>query len=165
MISDPQTILQAFKDIPAPIATVIISMLPVFELRGGLPLAITVYKMSVASAFFWSVLGNVLVAVLVILFLEKTSALLSLHFKFFKNFFDWLFERTHRRARDKINKYGSWGLFFLVAIPLPMTGGWTGALAAFLFGIPRRKSIPIIALGIIAAGIIVTITTLGVMSL
>jgi len=157
---NPEIIAKFFVDFPAPLATLIISALPVIELRGGLPLAITLYKMTPGEALFWSVMGNVSVSIMLVLFLERVSTFLIKHFKLFKKFFQWLFERTRRRAQDKIKKYGAWGLFLLVAIPLPMTGGWTGALVAFLFGISHRKAIPIIILGIITAGLITLLFTL-----
>jgi uncharacterized membrane protein len=121
--------------------------------------------MSVASAYFWAVVGNIIPTVIIIFLLERVSRWLSSRYGLWKSFFDWLFERTRRKAQDKIEKYGAWGLFVLVAIPLPVTGGWTGALAAFLFGIEKKKAIPVISLGIMAAGVIVTIVTLGVVKI
>lgn len=154
--------VEIFRNFPPNLATMFISILPISELRGAIPIAIGVYHMSPLNAFFWAVLGNSIPPILIIFFLDKVANFLSKHFVFWKKFFDWLFERTRRKAKDKIEKYGSWGLFFLVAIPLPMTGGWTGALAAFIFGIDKKKSIPVIILGIITAGIIVTLLTLGI---
>ena len=162
---DINVAVEALKGIPPQISTVIIGMTPIFELRGAIPVAIGVYKMSIPAAYFWAVLGNIIPAIIIVFFLEKVSIWLSAHFSTFRKFFDWLFERTRRKASDKIEKYGPWGLFILVAIPLPVTGGWTGALAAFLFGIEKRKSIPIISLGIMAAGVIVTLLTVGVINL
>jgi uncharacterized membrane protein len=118
--------------------------------------------MTMTETFVWSVLGNIVPVIILVFFLEKVTGFLMKHFDFWRKFFEWLFERTRRRAGDKIEKYGDWGLFFLVAIPLPVTGGWTGSLAAFLFGIKKKKSIPIISLGIVTAGIIVTILTIGI---
>lgn len=165
MIVETQNVAEFFQAIPPELATLLIAMTPIFELRGSLPIALTIYDMGIASAFFWSVVGNIIPAVLIVFFLDKVADWLSGHFNFFDKFFKWLFARTRRKARDKIEKYGPWGLFILVAIPLPVTGGWTGALAAFLFGIDRKKSIPIISLGIIAAGIIVTLITIGAIKL
>lgn len=162
---DTTTAIEALKEIPPQLSTMIIGMTPIFELRGSIPVAIGVYKMSVPSAYFWSVIGNIIPAILIVFLLEKVSKWLSSRFDFFKKLFNWLFERTRRRTQDKIEKYGAWGLFVLVAIPLPVTGGWTGALAAFLFGIERKKSIPIIVLGIMAAGVIVTLITIGAVNL
>lgn len=157
-----QYYLELFKNIPPELATLIVSMLPISELRGAIPLAITGYKMNILTAFFWAVIGNAIPPIFFILFLEKISKFLSQRYIFWKKFFSWLFDRTRNKAKEKIEKYGVWGLFFLVAIPLPMTGGWTGALASFLFGIEKRKSIPIIILGIMTAGIVMVILTVGI---
>ena len=162
---DTGTAIEALKGVPPQLATMIIGMTPIFELRGAIPVAIGAYKMSVPSAYFWSVVGNIIPTILIIFLLERIAKWLSSKFAFFEKFFNWLFERTRKRTKDKIEKYGSWGLFILVAIPLPVTGGWTGALAAFLFGIERKKSIPVIILGIMAAGVIVTIITVGLVNL
>jgi len=165
MIIETQSVADFLRIIPPELATLIIAMTPIFELRGSLPVALTIYDMSLPSAYFFSVLGNVIPAIVIVFFLEKVSSWLASRFDVFDRFFKWLFARTRRKAREKIEKYGPWGLFVLVAIPLPVTGGWTGALAAFLFGIEKRKSIPIITLGIMAAGVIVTLITIGAIKL
>lgn len=82
-----------------------------------------------------------------------------------KKFFNWLFNRTRKKTQAKIEKYGSLALILFVAIPLPYTGAWTGSLAAWLFGIPFKKSILNIFIGILIAGIIVTVTTLSVLNI
>lgn len=165
MIIETQSVAEVLKGLPPEIVTVIIAMTPIFELRGSLPFAITYYEMNIASAFLWSVAGNIIPVVLILFFFDPIAKWLSKNFDFFERFFEWLFARTRKRAGDKIKKYGPWGLFFLVAIPLPVTGGWTGALAAFLFGIEKKKAIPVIALGITAAGVIVTLITIGAIKL
>ncbi len=165
MIIDTQFAVELLRGIPPEIATVIIATTPIFELRGSLPVAMTVYNMNIPNAYFWSVVGNAIPVVIIMLLLDPVSTWLSKHFSFWNKFFIWLFERTRKRAKSKIEKYGHWGLFFLVAIPLPVTGGWTGAMAAFLFGIKRRKAIPVILLGIMAAGVIVTLITIGAVHL
>lgn len=164
MIVDVNQAVELLKDVPSQVSVMVIGMTPIFELRGAIPVAMGVYQMGVVEAFFWSVLGNVIPVILLVFLFEAVSNWLMKHFPFWKKFFDWLFERTRRKAGDKIKKYGDWGLFFLVAIPLPVTGGWTGALAAFLFGINKLKSIGIIFCGILAAGIIVSLLTMGVFS-
>lgn len=158
-----EQIIESLTGIPPEIATLIISTLPVIELRGAIPVAIWKYELGVFSAYFWSVTGNIIPAFLLIFFLDAVSGFLMKKSKLFKKFFTWLFERTRKRAHKKIEKYGDWGLFFLVAIPLPMTGGWTGALAAFLFGIEKKKAFGVVSLGIMAAGVIVTVLTLGIL--
>ena len=144
------------------LAVMTVGMLPIAELRGAIPLAVGGYHMSLMAAFFWAVLGNIIPPIGILFLLETVTNFLSKRFIFWRNFFEWLFARTQQRTQDKIDKYGSVGLFLLVAIPLPMTGGWTGALAAFLFGIEKRKAIPTIVLGILTAGIIVLALTVGI---
>ena len=75
---------------------------------------------------------------------------------FFDKFFTFLFERTRRKHSKKFEKWGALALITFVAIPLPITGGWSGALAAFVFGIPFKKALPLIFSGVIIAGVIVT---------
>jgi len=147
--------------LPREVVVMIVSMLPISELRGAIPLGIEFFKMTTASAFFWSVLGNIIPPVFLILFLEKTAEFLSKRSIFFKNFFNWLFERTRKKAEDKIKRFGYWGLFILVAIPLPMTGAWTGSIAAFLMGLNKKIAIPVIFLGIITAGVAVVFLLTG----
>ncbi len=154
-----------FQGLPPELITFIVGMTPIFELRGAIPLAITFFKLSVSASFFWAVAGNISVMLLLAFLLKWGVDFITKNFKWGEKFFNWLFERTRKRAHKQIEKYGDWGLFFLVAIPLPMTGGWTGVLAAFLFDIEKKKAIPIISTGIITAGIIVTALTMGARSL
>lgn len=162
MFIEATKVVALLEGVPKEVSTMIIAMTPIFELRGSIPVAITVFGMNPFMAYFWSVLGNILPVIVLVFFLEKVTLFLSEKFEFWKKFFDWLFARTRKKAHKQIEKYGDWGLFFLVAIPLPITGGWTGALAAFLFGIGKIKSILVISLGIMTAGIIVSLLTLGI---
>jgi uncharacterized membrane protein len=141
--------------------TFVIAMLPIGELRVALPLALTQFNMSILLAFTVSVIGNMLPVVFIAFFLEPVYLFLSKHSKFFKWFFEWLFSYTRRKHSKKFEVFEEVALVTFVAIPLPMTGAWSGALAAFVFGIPPKKSLPLITLGVIGAGIIVTIITLG----
>jgi uncharacterized membrane protein len=85
--------------------------------------------------------------------------LLSGWFGIFDKFFNWLFEHTRKRANDKMEKYGEWAIFLLAATPIPLLGGMTGALAAFVFGVPLRKSLPLLLLGtMVSGGIVLGIT-------
>ena len=142
--------------------TFLIAMTPIFESRGSIPIAIFQYNLSVPSAFVFSVLGNIFSSIIILLFLEKVSTFLSQRSKFFNKFFEWLFLRTRKKYQGKYDKLKELFLVAFVAIPLPVTGAWTGSLCAFLFGIPFKKSLPLISLGIVIAGIIVTIISLGI---
>jgi uncharacterized membrane protein len=145
--------------------TLLISMLPISELRGAIPIAISVYNMSVLSAFFWAVLGNIIPVIFILWLLERVSNFLSHHIYFFNRFFAWLFENTGRKHLKKFERWKEFALVILVAIPLPFTGAWTGSLAAFVFGIPIKRAFPLIVLGILIAGVIVSLVTVGIISL
>jgi len=149
---------------PSELIIFFVSMLPIVELRGAIPLALSVYHLSPLSAFFFSVLGNLIPVIFLLWWLEPISKFLSRHFVFFQKFFNWLFERTRRKHSRKFEIWGSLALVSFVAIPFPLTGGWTGAVAAFVFGIPFKKAFPLIALGIILAGLLVLFSTLGFIS-
>jgi uncharacterized membrane protein len=130
-------------------------MLPIIELRGALPLAINLFKISWPKAFLIAYIGNMIPVPLILWLLGPMVRLLS-KIKMCEEFFSWLFERTRKRSNRMIEKYEEIGLMAFVAIPLPGTGGWTGALVAFLFGLNFWKSLMVIAIGVFIAGIIVT---------
>lgn len=145
--------------------TLITAMVPIGELRAALPLALVQYKMPFWQAFTYSIIGNMLPVIFIVFLLEPVSDFLSKHSKFFKWFFNWLFERTRKRHSKKFETLEEIALVTFVAIPLPVTGAWSGAAAAFVFGIPPKKSLPLIFLGVLIAGIIVSILTLGLQAL
>jgi len=147
------------------IKTILLATLPINELRGTIPFAISYLHLSPIEAFFYSIIGNVLPIFFILWFLPALSLTLSRRFKIFEKFFNWLFSRTRNKFYKKYQKFGDLALVIFVAIPLPLTGGWTGAVAAFLFGIPYFKSLGLIFLGIFLAGIIITLTSTGFFSL
>ncbi|MBO5422132.1 MAG: small multi-drug export protein [Clostridia bacterium] len=138
--------------IPKELTVFVISVLPILELRGGL-IAARLLEMNVWSAFFFCFVGNMLPMPFILLFIRKI--------------FDWMRKWKHtarivakmeakaEKHRGKIEKYGFWGLLVLVAVPLPGTGGWTGALVAALMDLRMRRAMPAITLGVLIAGLIV----------
>lgn len=132
----------------------LIATLPIVELRGAIPVAINVLDMPWYSAFALAFLGNLLPVPFILLFLEAVTRFLS-RIAFFKRLLDWLFERTRRRGR-MLEKYKRIGLVLFVAIPLPITGAWTGSLIAVLFGMPFKHAFLSITIGVVIAGAIVT---------
>lgn len=154
---------ELFRNIPSPIATMLISMLPVAELRAAIPVALNAFGMHPASAYLWAVIGSIIPPVLFVFFLDAVSRFLSRHSKWFASFFSWLFEKTQRKTKAKIEKYGAFGVLLVAAMPIPILGGgWTAALGAFIFGIQKRKSIPAIVAGTMIMGVIILGMTLGV---
>lgn len=141
-------------------------MLPIAELRLAIPLAIGAYDMPVLSAFFWAVLGNIIPVVFILTGLDWLINKFLIHKVYlFNRFFTWIFERTKKNHSKKFERWKEFALIILVAIPLPFTGAWTGALAAFVFGIPAKKAFPLIVLGVLIAGVIVSLITIGAISL
>lgn len=147
--------------LPPELAVVTIAMLPVFELRGAIPVAIGVYGMTPGRAFVLGVAGNMVPVLPLLTLLGPVSDWLSRHSRQFERFFDWLFARTRRRGEERYRRWGALALIPFVAIPLPVTGAWTGCAAAFVFGIPTRYAFPTILLGVGIAGVIVTSTVTG----
>lgn len=141
----------------------LISALPFTELRGAIPIALAIYKMPIFWAYIFSVLGNMVPAIFLLLFLKPFSEYLC-HWYYFDIFFKWLFKRTRRNTEEKFEKYGALFLLFFVAIPLPVTGAWTGSAAAFVFGIRFWYAFPTILGGVLIAGVIVTLASLGMIS-
>lgn len=150
-----QSIINLFHGFPRELATFLIAAIPVTELRAALPLAYKIYGLSAFWSWFYSVAGTFFTMVLIVLLLDPIASLLSKYIDLFKKFFDWLFEHTRKRAGSKIEKYGEWAIFILAAIPVPFLGGMTGALAAFVFGVPLKKSLPLLLFGTMLSGAIV----------
>ena len=154
-----ENILLMLKGLPEELITIIVAALPVSELRGAIPLAIFTFKLPLAEAFFLSILGNLLPIIPLLLFLGPVSEKLR-HFKIWRRFFDRLFERTRRKA-SVVEKYEAVGLILFVAIPLPVTGAWTGCIAASLFKIRFRYAFWAISAGVIIAAIVVSALTIA----
>ena len=134
------------------IAVVVLAALPIAELRGAIPLALAM-GFSPTKAYILSFIGN-LIPVIPLLFLLQPVANKLRHIKIFERFFNWLFERTRRKA-SLVEKFEVLGLILFVAIPLPITGAWTGCVAATLFKIRFRYALLAILLGVLIAGFIV----------
>ena len=132
--------------------------LPISELRGAIPWAILKHHFPWYYAFLLAVIGNLLPVPFILLFLDTFSRLLS-KIGIFEKMLHWLFERTRRRGKI-INRYERIGLALFVAIPLPVTGAWTGSLAAVLFGLKFKHAFLSIFIGVLIAGVIVTCATL-----
>ncbi|OUJ18399.1 putative membrane protein [Methanonatronarchaeum thermophilum] len=150
--------------LPDWLAVVVISMLPVVELRGGLPLAVGFYGMSLGWGFVAAVVGNLLPVPFLLKFLPYLEERLRV-FRVFDLFFDWLFDRVRDRMTGSVRTYGLLGLIPFVAVPLPVTGAWTGVAAAYLFGFRLVPATLVIFVGILISGFIVSLAILGVISI
>ena len=144
------------KDI---LLTFLVAMVPVVELRGAIPFGV-VRGLDLRTAIIASMLGNLIPVPFIILFIRKIFAWMRAHMPKL----DGLVLRMEKKAeknRAAVEKYAFWGLVILVAIPLPGTGAWTGALVAAMMEIRLKRAFPAIAIGVAIAGVIVSVITYG----
>ncbi len=143
--------------------TFLISMLPVVELRLGLPYGIAIgldYPLALLSA----IVGNLLPVPFIILFIKNVLSFLRQKIAKLDGFITRIEERAHLKS-EVVKKYGAIGLCLLVAIPLPGTGAWTGALVAALMGMELKRAMPTIVVGVLIAAAIMTGVTFGIIHL
>lgn len=141
--------------------TLLVAALPVSEVRGAIPLAIGVYGFSPLDAYLLSVFGNLLPIIPLLLFLGPVSNYLR-RFALGDRFFTWLFVRTRNKYIKDHETFELTALAIFVAIPLPMTGAWTGCAIAFLLGFRFWPAFAAITAGVLLAGVIVTVTVIGI---
>jgi uncharacterized membrane protein len=144
--------------IPQELVVIIVSALPILELRGALPVAINILHIPWYWAFCLALIGNMLPVPFLLLFLDSLAKWVS-RVDSGKRLVDWVFRRTRKRGKI-IERYERIGLTLFVAIPLPFTGAWTGSIAAFLFGLKFYRAFLFIFFGVVIAGTIVTILCL-----
>ncbi|MGI6071929.1 MAG: COG2426 family protein [Lachnospiraceae bacterium] len=149
-------ILNVFASWNPNIVIFIISMLPILEMRGGM-IAATLLGVPYLRALIICTIGNIVPIPFILLFIMKIFEWLK-RYKFTGKIVNWLETRTLKK-RGQIDKYGFWGLIIFVGIPLPGTGGWTGALLASLLGIPVKNSSLAVGLGICLCAVIMSVVT------
>ena len=137
----------------------IISMIPILELRGSI-LAAGFMDVKFLPTYAAAVAGNMLPIPFILLFIKKIFEILR-KYPFFEKIITKLEAKTEKN-KEKVLRYKSWGLLIFVAIPLPGTGGWTGALMAALLDIDFKRALPIISLGVLIAGAIMSLITYGI---
>jgi uncharacterized membrane protein len=145
------------------LVTFLVSMVPVLELRGAIPLGVSL-GLDHLTAMVLSILGNMVPVPFIILFIRKIFAWLAAKSPRIQGWIARLEQKAEGKW-DKVHAYQFWGLMVLVAIPLPGTGAWTGALIAALMDMRLRSAIPSIFLGVVIAGVLVTGLTFGFTSL
>ncbi len=139
--------------------TIVIAMAPVLELRGAIPIA-TAHGLNFWVAIVCAIIGNLIPVPFIIIFIRKIFDLIRKWSSKLDKVVTKLEERANKKA-DVVLKYAFWGLVILVAIPLPGTGAWTGALVAAMLNMRLKNAFPAIALGVIVAAIIVSVVTYG----
>jgi len=153
-----------FSSLPGQVLmTFLISMVPVIELRGAIPFGVA-HGLSIPVAVIASIVGNLVPVPFIILFIRKIFNFIRHHFPKVNSLITRLEARAEKKS-DVVLKYAFWGLMILVAIPLPGTGAWTGALVAAMLDMRMKKALPAIAVGVIVSAVIVTVITYGVAAL
>jgi uncharacterized membrane protein len=146
---------------PPELTTFFIAMSPIVKLRGSIPIAIGIYKLPIWSAYLFSVLGNLLPLLLIVWLAEPVSRFFSHRFYFLNRLLNWILGHTRNAHHQKVARWGKeLSVFILTATPIPFIGGWTGAIAAFVFGVPAKRATVLVILGALTAGLIVTALTL-----
>lgn len=145
------------------LATFFISMMPVIELRGGLPYGIAI-GLDYPVALIAAMLGNILPVPFIILFIRRIFAWFRRKSEWYERIVSGLERKAHLKGRT-VQKYSAIGLCILVAIPLPGTGAWTGALVAAILDMRLKRAFPAIVLGVCIAAMIMTAVTFGVIQI
>jgi|SRR3989344_2142137 len=156
---------------------ILITLMPFFELRAGIPLGILRGSVNLPfgltlsgfglpwyTVFFIVVLTNIVLGILIYL-LIKGFIHLFIRIKIFSKFYDNYSKMVYKKINKYVDRYGEWGLMIFIAIPLPGSGSYSGALAAHLIGLSFRKFVVANTLGVIIAGIIVTLLSLGILNI
>ncbi len=152
------TVINLVKELPKEAVVLLLAALPISELRGAIPAGFA-FGFSPLKSFYIAFIGNVIPVIPLLLFLKPVSEFLR-KMPVLSKFFNWLFERTKKRAAI-VERLEAIGLILFVAIPLPITGAWTGCVAASLFKVRFRYAFPAIVAGITIAGIIVTLLSIA----
>ena len=139
--------------------TLLWAMVPVVELRGAIPIGMGM-GLELWQSVAISIVGNMIPVPFIILFIRQIFKWMRKVNKTFARIVDKMEEKANKH-RDKVTRYGFWGLFILVAIPLPGTGAWTGALVAAIMELRMKTALPAIFAGVVAAAIIVSIVSCG----
>ena len=143
--------------------TVLVSMIPVVELRGGIPFGVAA-GLPVWAAFLAAVIGNLIPVPFIIVYIRRVLQWMRGSMPRLNRMVDRLERKAHLKGQ-RVTKYKYLGLLLFVAIPLPGTGAWTGSLAAAFLDMPLRRAIPPVAAGVLIAGMAISILSYGVVSL
>ena len=141
--------------------TMLVSMIPIIELRGGLPFGVAL-GLPYHLAFPAAVIGNLIPAPFIIVYIRRIFELMRRYLPWLNGVVDKLERKAHLKGR-KVQKYQYLGLWLFVAVPLPGTGAWTGSLAAAFLGMRLKKAMPAVVLGVLTAGgIMLALTHVGI---
>ena len=160
-----ETIMLFFEEaVGQELAVILCSMLPVIELRGAIPVGWFTFHMPWWQSFLFAVIGNMIPVPFILLFIRKILEWMEGSRVGFLNKIGGWIRRKADKNTDKIQKYGFWGVCFFVAIPLPMTGAWTGSLVAATIHMNFWKALLSAFIGVLIAGTIVSLICFAIAS-
>ena len=145
------------------IITLLVSMVPIIELRGAIPIA-TGMGLSPWIAIPIAIVGNLIPVPFIIIFIKRIFAWMRKVSPKLNGIVDKM-EAKAEKNKEKVLKYAFWGLALFVAIPLPGTGAWTGALVAAMLDMPLKKAFPSVVIGVLGAGVIISFVSYGAASI
>ena len=155
-----RTTVEALHGLPPEAVVFIISALPIFEIRGGVIAGLAIYNLPIERVMVFGFLGNIASVTPILLFLEPLSKWLRRN-RLADRLLHWLFARAQKKA-EQINRWGPLGLLLFTAIPLPVSGAWTATFASILLGVRRWRALLSIYAGVLLAGVVVSLLTIGV---
>lgn len=144
------------KELPAPLAVLVVAMVPIIELRGAIPLG-RFLDLGAVGTYWWAVLGNLIPVPFILLLLPPVAEWAERHWSWLHRVIERLSASTERRHTKRFERLRDLALITFVAIPLPVTGAWSGSLAAYVFGVRRGRAMALITLGVLIAGLVVSV--------
>jgi len=138
---------------------ILLTLVPALELRASIPFGIFYTELHWITVFVTAIISNIILGILVFLMMKIIIQVIT-KIKFIKALWDKYVKRTRKRIHEGVEKYGEWAVAVFIGIPLPGSGVYTGALAAFLIGLSPKKFWVANIVGVLIAGIVVTIVSL-----
>ena len=143
--------------LPEPVLVVLLAMLPIIELRGAIPVGQGIFEMTPVTAYVWSVLGNMIPVPFILWLFPGFVEWAEDHWPWLHRVMVRLQDHTETRHTRRFEALRDFALITFVAIPLPITGAWSGSLAAVVFGVPKKIALALILVGVLIAGIVVSL--------
>ena len=142
---------------------ILLTLIPTLELRASIPYGILIARLPVLEVFAIAVIVNVLLGLVLFVLLDSLVKFFT-RFQLINDIYEKIVSRTQRKVEPYVERFGTLGVALFIAVPLPGSGVWTGALAAYLLGLKFRKFALANIVGVLIAGVVVTAISLGVLS-
>lgn len=150
-------IIEWAQSLPDPLAVIAVAVVPILELRGAIPVARGLLDMGAVEAYGWAVAGNLLPVPFILWLLPPVAGWAERHWAWLDRVISRLSTATERRHSARFERLRDVALVSFVAIPLPVTGAWSGSLAAYVFGVRQGRALLLITIGVLIAGVIVSL--------